>query len=476
VQQPILAKLDDLFNFSGAATPQQNLGVARKLLELADGSRGNPDERFVVLRKAMEMAAVGGDAAMMLDTVDTIAAEYRLDPLTGKANMLSKFAAGATDTPRIEQLVEASLRVIEQALGAGRLDVAMRAADLAYAASQRPAGKQFRKETFDRRQELKIIYDEWKGIRQAQELLAVNPNDAHANLTVGRWLCFHEADWDRGLPHLVKGSDPDLANAAKMELAGPKITPADQLKMADAWWKLAETKKLPDKIPLADRAGYWYEQAKNALPGGLDRARAEMRLKQIARLDQPPSEEPRHAATDRKPDAKPKRNFYSLQAVAKTFGLRPPKWGIAGNEIQGHVTDIKKPENNPQTLKPYRTNSLEFGFKMKAKWFQTIHIYVDDVRYTYARGVILGTLIYDGTKDNPRLGEQVVATDGWSSLAVKLEDDTVSFYYNDVMEWSKKIPPAEGGKHTVVVGFGSSAEFKLQKTIIGIKDVYIERE
>ena len=60
-------------------------------------------------------------------------------------------------------------------------------------------------------------------------------------------------------------------------------------------------------------------------------------------------------------------------------------------------------------------------------------------------------------------------------LAVSLEDDTIVFSYNDQLEWSRKVPAVEGGKHEVYVGFGSNGD-PFKPAPIGIKDVYLQRE
>jgi hypothetical protein len=55
--------------------------------------------------------------------------------------------------------------------------------------------------------------------------------------------------------------------------------PADQLKLADGWWTLAEKKASHEKA-LQLRAAYWYMQARQELPHGLHRVKAEMRVKE----------------------------------------------------------------------------------------------------------------------------------------------------------------------------------------------------
>lgn len=166
------------------------------------------------------------------------------------------------------------------------------------------------------------------------------------------------------------------------------------------------------------------------------------------------------------------RRFWPLQSVVKTFGLRFPQWTVEGDHLTGKMGPVKQPANNPVSVKPYRISSLEFGFKMRSKWHQGIRVEVDGRPYCYSRGLALNltTVIDDGEKRINRWGENVPSPNRWCSLSATLQDDTVSFYYNDELQWSGKVPETEDGKHLVRVGFASSM------ATIGLKDFYLQRE
>ena len=111
-------------------------------------------------------------------------------------------------------------------------------------------------------------------------VLRVKPDDAAANLAVGRWQCLGCGDWDKGLPHLAKGGDAELADAAKADLAQPQ-TAADQIALADRWRGLAEKRSGLESARLKARADTWYRLAVEQSTGP---AEAAIR-KQLDKLD-----------------------------------------------------------------------------------------------------------------------------------------------------------------------------------------------
>ena len=70
------------------------------------------------------------------------------------------------------------------------------------------------------------------------EKLEQHPEDAEANLVVGKNLCFRKGDWDDGLDFLARGSDPVLKELAQNDLALPRDAKA-QIELGDAWWERA---------------------------------------------------------------------------------------------------------------------------------------------------------------------------------------------------------------------------------------------
>src|SRR5207248_1294600 len=62
---------------------------------------------------------------------------------------------------------------------------------------------------------------EYAAAKAAVEKLATAPDDADANLTVGRYRALVEGDWQNALPLLAKGSDELWKDLAAKSLAAP---------------------------------------------------------------------------------------------------------------------------------------------------------------------------------------------------------------------------------------------------------------
>ena len=150
-QDKVLSQLKEVYNFAAAKTSAAQLDLAGRLFDLGKQARDNPAEQFVLLRKAMELAGDGGDAALMLEAVEAIGADFEVDVLEVKQKVLLKFAKTATDAQKIGSLVENALPLVDRALADGRREAAFQLVDATYGACTTSAGKDFRKEVYDRR-------------------------------------------------------------------------------------------------------------------------------------------------------------------------------------------------------------------------------------------------------------------------------------------------------------------------------------
>lgn len=280
VQEKILKEVTEVYRLAEAKTSEQKIGRARELMEAAEKYGNAPDERFVLLRRAMELASEGGHVALLLHAVDRIAADFEIDALTVKQNVLTKFASDTDHAARITSFLENVDGVIREAFDEERYELALDLVTTAVRMCQRPAGRPFRKQMHDRREQIQHLYGDWQQVQQAKGELKANPDDAEANLVLGRWYCLVKEDWRQGLPYLAKGSNEGLKVLAHQELTAPPAEPEGQVKLADAWWDLSQAADAEAKEALARRAGHWYQQALPSL-SGLTKARVDNRLAEI---------------------------------------------------------------------------------------------------------------------------------------------------------------------------------------------------
>jgi len=253
--------------------------LARKLLQLALDTKGDPAMKTALLLEARETATLAGD-------VDTALAAFKELPATKfpedpKARMdaLEAIARAAKTKESAGAAASAALAASEEAATAGDFDLAERAAGVAETAAK--AGRDV--ETLNRAREARDAAREQKKeyakVESAVKKLAENPADPEANLAAGKYFCFARQDWAKGLPMLAKGSDARLVEIADREAADPK-DPKAMIETADLWWGWGEKAPARDKPAAQERALKWYEEALPKL-NIIDKARAEKRIQAV---------------------------------------------------------------------------------------------------------------------------------------------------------------------------------------------------
>ncbi|MDY0168557.1 MAG: hypothetical protein RBS80_18555 [Thermoguttaceae bacterium] len=298
-QQQILKVLDDTFQTGAARDAEAKLALSEQVADMAEKAE-NVSERFVLLRRASELASEAGDAERMLELVAEIAERYEVDRLMAQGAMLNGFAKDASSEDRIAALVAVADPLIDESMAADRFDLADSLAEVVYRACLGSAGRAFRVEALRRRREVQQLRERWDAVVKARVVLASGPDDEAANTTVGHWYGFARRDWETALPHLAKGSDSDLKALARRELNEPPSEPASQMELADAWWDLAEASERESKPALLQRAAFWYQQAKPGLDSPVLAARVIKRLDELAKLGTE-SPEPPEKASEAKP-------------------------------------------------------------------------------------------------------------------------------------------------------------------------------
>jgi formylglycine-generating enzyme required for sulfatase activity len=369
IQRDVGGTIEETYKISEAKTPEAKLKLAKELSEAAQKS-AKPDEQYVLLRKAVDLACDGGDAALMLEMLGPLTDSFTIDPLVAKAAMLERFTKGPRSPARVQSLVEGSRGVIDDAMSEDRYEIASTLARTVADACSRST-PQVRKEAADRRKRVQQVQTQFEEVQKALEVLKAKPEDAEANLAAGSWYCFVKDDWRTGLPHLAKGSDALLKSQAQRELSLPPGTPEDQLKLADAWWDGAAERRGEEKAAMLRCAGHWYEQAIGKLDG-INKTKAEKRLAQIAELAQ---ESPSRPGRDPLPaiapfDAKRARGcqiqwsrylkvpLEFTNSIGMKFVLIPPgefDMGSAQQEVERLISQAKQ-----RNLSQYYTERLPF--------------------------------------------------------------------------------------------------------------------
>jgi len=262
--------------------PADKSSLARKLLAQSAESDAEPASRFILLREARELAREGADWETAQRAIEETDKAFQVDVLPMKATLYAAMGAAAKKPEEWAAVAKKQLELADQAddqpeLASKALTEAVALAKKAKDMALTSKADAKSKDVAERRAALAKV-------AKAAETLIRAPDDAEANLTVGRHEGLVKGNWEKALMHLAKGSDGGLKAAATRDLAQPADA-AGRVAAGDAWWDLAE-KETSARVNLRLRALHWYEQAAESATGLL-KSKIDLRMSE-ARFDRFP--------------------------------------------------------------------------------------------------------------------------------------------------------------------------------------------
>jgi len=271
--------------YAAAKTGPQKAALAGKILQEGTTGEHDPISRYALLRVARDLAAIAGDAETAIKAVEQLSRRYQIGAIAMKATVLAKVADKVRLPADNKKFLTLLGKAYDEAVAADRYDLAREIGKLAAASAAKTRDPIAKKSVADKLKKLSQLEADYAKIKEAVAVLETKPTDPEANLAVGKYRCFVRGDWENGLPNLALGSDPVLQKLAEQEVVMPDSA-AEQAKLADGWWSLAEREKGDTKRRLLERAAFWY---KNALPRltGLAKKKVEQRLANIEKETAP---------------------------------------------------------------------------------------------------------------------------------------------------------------------------------------------
>ena len=233
---------------------------------------------------ATDLAAAAADPREAFKAVDAIKQHYDADVLEMKANILTEVVKVTRGGETGAHLAWAAALLAEEAVARDEYETADRLLSLGGVAARKANNKIMAGELATLKRDVARTVRAYAPVEKALGVLADNPLDSEANGEVGRWRCFENNDWARGLTYLAKGEDTTLADLSKRDLnALENLIGADQQRqLGDGWWELSQNERGVSKAAYMCRAIYWYQKA---LPGisGLDKAAVSKRVETAER-------------------------------------------------------------------------------------------------------------------------------------------------------------------------------------------------
>jgi hypothetical protein len=260
-----------------ADTDAKKAALARKLMGHADGS-SKPADKFVLLEAARRLAGTAGDAPLVIEVINSMAATFAIDAAADRCESLQVLAK-TTPVNKLGDVCDLLLREASRAVAAGRLDAAEDLAKDAAMAARRGRAREPQKKAVGLLKEIREQQKQLAKITPYLEQLAKNPRDAAAATEVGRYYCVEKRDWPRGLAVLKNASDAPLATLAADDLSAGDDTGA-RVALGDRWFAFAEDQPTAEQPAWLSRAEHHYLAAINGL-SGLNQVRIKKRLDEI---------------------------------------------------------------------------------------------------------------------------------------------------------------------------------------------------
>lgn len=239
--------------------------LAQTLLFEGKETKDDAAGRYVLFFKAHNMAAQAGDVNTALQAADELAQGFDIASGTifqMKIKMLQQAGKvkGAT-ADAYKSVIDRALLILDDTLDAddfpSSLDLIAAAEHAAIKLQSLGLVSSMRK----RQDEIVRLQKEFARWQPFAEKLANTPNDAEANLEMGKYHALIKGNWDRGLPMLVKGNKSILQNLAQSDRANPD-TDGSRRVVALGWFNFG-TSKATDasmKTQALLRAYYWYQE------------------------------------------------------------------------------------------------------------------------------------------------------------------------------------------------------------------------
>jgi len=273
-----LASVKEIFReeFASATTPDKRLALARHLVSQAQKTP-DPTDRWTLLNEAMRLASDAGDVETTFDAIRQTSAEFATDADALRVDALVKLG-GRASNESANTLARTALALARKCADAENDQLSQKCISLASNFARKAKNPSLVAEVTKAQQSIREVEKIVKERRTIAAKLTENPNDPDVCLEAGKFFCFKEGDWDRGLQLLSRGSDTELSRLATVDINSAD-DPNSVVSLADAWWTWADTERLAMKSGGYRRAAMLYESI-IASNSGLERARLEKRLRQ----------------------------------------------------------------------------------------------------------------------------------------------------------------------------------------------------
>jgi len=254
-----LAKVREEYktDYESARTDADKLALAQRMLTESVDVASDPAIKFTLLRISKDLAVQSGNPRVAMQVIDELEGDFEIDALAMKAEALVK-TASVTKAP--DDLIDLIDALMDECVSQEGYPPARQLAEATLVLKKNVRPEQLSDDTNLQLNEIIEREAAFAKVQKALAVLSKTPLDPSANLIVGRFRCFVQDDWDRGVQLLAAGSDQMLKRVAQQDIAQPDGAQG-QLSLGDAWWEIGERESGAAQMAVKSRAAIWYRRA-----------------------------------------------------------------------------------------------------------------------------------------------------------------------------------------------------------------------
>lgn len=268
---------DDL---KSAKSPSQKQELAQKIFDLVKDTPEQPT-RYALLLEVRRLAVEGRDAPLATKAVEMLGEQFDVDLLTLKVKLYESLAAEGLTPAQRGDVLSATCELGYEALDADKFEALQALVAIARSMAVKAAPPEAKAEAKEFFEAYAHIQKKLELIKKAEQTLKTAPNEPGSNLILGLYHHFTRGDTQKGLPLLAKGSNKELATAAKARKQNLAKGAASSLDEADAWFDAVATVAAEYKVDVQRQAleGYAFLATSGT---GLEKIKAEKRRDELA--------------------------------------------------------------------------------------------------------------------------------------------------------------------------------------------------
>jgi hypothetical protein len=269
--------------WTDAKTVEKKQALARTIHKKAGEMSADPIGHYLMLDLVRKLSLQVGDVKTTLSAVNDLGENFQIDSVSERLTALEGLSRALRNNADADLFLKECRETLSAAVKQDDFDRADKSVELGLSVAKRAD----RQKDIQQWQAIKKVLDEAKlafgPVTAARSTLETDPANAQAHTVVGKYLCFYQRDWERGLVHLANGGDIKLKVLAQIDQNHPSVA-SQQSDLGDQWYDIAEDAKPWAKQSIQLRAAHWYQASLGGLPAGLNRARVQKRIKEISEL------------------------------------------------------------------------------------------------------------------------------------------------------------------------------------------------